>query len=209
VAATLPQATHTEPEEGRSLYRPRSVLDNGRVFFNSVDPLVPADSNGNWDVYEYQPVGVGSCVAQTSSAAAVRSGSGCVGLISSGTAEGDAGFLDATPSGDDVFFLTKGRLSVLDKDKDLDAYDARVNGIPAVLDPVRECAGEACQPAVAPPNDPTPSSESFRGAETPLNCRKGQHKVHRNGRDVCVPKKHKKHGKNQKKKAGKSGRAQR
>ena len=209
VAATLPQATHTEPEEGRSLYRPRSVLDNGRVFFNAVDPLVPADSNGNWDVYQYQPVGVGSCAAQTSSAAAVRSGSGCVSLISSGTAEGDAGFLDATPSGDDVFFLTKGRLSVLDKDKNLDAYDARVNGIPAVLAPVRECAGEACQPAVAPPNDPTPSSESFRGAETPLNCRKGKRKVHRNGRDVCVPKKHKKHGKQQKKRADKSGREQR
>ncbi|HEX6781504.1 MAG TPA: hypothetical protein VF125_05670, partial [Solirubrobacterales bacterium] len=61
VAATLPQATHTEPEEGRSLYRPRSVLDNGRAYFNSVDPLVPADSNGNWDVYQYQPLGVGTC----------------------------------------------------------------------------------------------------------------------------------------------------
>ena len=58
---------------------------------------------------------------------------------------------------------------------------------------------------MSPPNDPTPSSESFRGAETPLNCRKGQRKAHRNGRDVCEPKKHKKHGKQQKKKAGKSG----
>ena len=207
VAATLPQATHTEPE-GRSLYRPRSVLDNGRAFFNSVDPLVAADSNGNWDVYQYQPIGVGSCAAQTNSAAAVRSGPGCVSLISSGTAEGDAGFLDATPSGNDVFFLTKGRLSVLDTDKDLDAYDARVNGIEAVLHPPRECVGEACQPSVPPPNDPTPSSESFRGAETPLNCRKGQRKVTRNGRAVCKPKKKQKKNKH-KKKAGKSGRAQR
>lgn len=209
VAATLPEATHTEPETGRSLYRPRSTLDNGRVFFNSVDALVPGDSNGNWDVYQYQPVGIGTCTAQTSSAAAVRSGSGCVSLISSGTSEGDAGFLDATPSGDDVFFLTKGRLSVTDKDNDFDAYDARVNGIPAVLDPVRECVGEACQPSVGPPNDPTPSSEAFNGAQTPLNCRKGQRKVHRNGRAVCVPKKNKKHGKKHKKKAGKSGRGQR
>jgi len=208
VAATLPQATHTEAETGRSLYRPRSVLDNGRAFFNSVDPLVAADSNGNWDVYQYQPIGVGSCAAQTNSAAAVRSGPGCVSLISSGTAEGDAGFLDATPSGNDVFFLTKGRLSVLDTDKDLDAYDARVNGIEAVLHPPRECVGEACQPSVPPPNDPTPSSESFRGAETPLNCRKGQRKVTRNGRAVCKPKKKQKKNKH-KKKAGKSGRAQR
>jgi hypothetical protein len=208
VAATLPQATHTEVETGRSLYRPRSVLDNGRAFFNSVDPLVAADSNGNWDVYQYQPIGVGSCAAQTNSAAAVRSGPGCVSLISSGTAEGDAGFLDATPSGNDVFFLTKGRLSVLDTDKDLDAYDARVNGIEAVLHPPRECVGEACQPSVPPPNDPTPSSESFRGAETPLTCRKGQRKVTRNGKKVCVPTKKQKKNKH-KKKAGKSGRAQR
>jgi DNA-binding beta-propeller fold protein YncE len=150
IAATLPEAGSTEPE-GRSLYRPRSTLDNGRVFFNSVDPLVPADSNGEWDVYQWEPVGVGSCAEDTSSASSVRSGPGCVGLQSSGTAEGDAGFLDATPSGDDAFFLTKGRLSVLDKDDQLDAYDARVGGIEAVLHPPQECAGEACQPAAAPP----------------------------------------------------------
>jgi hypothetical protein len=207
-AATLPEASQTD-NEGRSLYRPRSVLDNGRVFFNSVDPLVPADSNGAWDVYQWQPVGVGSCAAQTNSAAAVRSGNGCVSLISSGTADGDAGFLDATPSGDDVFFLTTGRLSVLDKDEQLDAYDARVDGIEAVLHPVQECAGEACQPSLGPPKVPTPASEAFRGAETPVNCRKGQRKVKRNGKTVCV-KKHKKHKKHhQKKRAGKNGRASR
>jgi len=208
VAATLPEATETEPF-GRSLYRPRSVLDNGRVFFNSVDPLVPADSNGNWDVYQYQPLGLGSCTPQTSSASAVRSGSGCVSLISSGTSDGDAGFLDATPSGDDVFFLTKGKLSVFDRDEQVDAYDARVNGIEAVLRPPQECAGEACQPSVGPPNDPTPASEAFHGAQTPINCRKGQRKVQRDGRTVCVPKKHKKNKRHQKKKkrAGNNGRA--
>ena len=63
MAAILPQATSPKPKAGRSLYRPRSVLDNGRVFFNAVDALVPADSNGNWDVYQYQPDGVGSCSA--------------------------------------------------------------------------------------------------------------------------------------------------
>jgi hypothetical protein len=205
VAATLPEASTTELF-GRSLYRPRSVLDNGRVFFNSVDPLVAADSNGNWDVYQYQPVGVGSCALDTDTAAVTRSGSGCVGLLSSGTANSDSGFLDASSSGDDVFFLTTGKLSVLDQDNEIDAYDARVNGIPAILNPAQECAGEACQPSVGPPNDPTPASEAFRGTETPVNCRKGQRKVQRNGKPVCVPKK-KKHGKQQKKKrAGKSRR---
>lgn len=208
VAATLPEASTTEPS-GRSLYRPRSVLDNGRVFFNAVDPLVAADSNGNWDVYQYQPVGIGSCALATNTAAIARSGNGCVGLLSSGTSEGDAGFLDASPTGDDVFFLTRGRLSVLDRDDELDAYDARVNGITAVLKPVQECAGEACQPVVGPPNDSTPASESFRGPQTPLRCRKGQRKVHRKGKAVCVRKKQKKSGKQQKKRAGNNRRAER
>ena len=86
---------------------PARSLDNGRVFFNSVDPLVAADSNGEWDVYQYQPVGVGSCAATTNTATATRSGAGCVGLLSSGSSEGDAGFLDASESGNDVFFLTQ------------------------------------------------------------------------------------------------------
>ena len=35
----------------------RSLFDSGRLFFNSAGGLVPQDSNGNWDVYEYEPVG--------------------------------------------------------------------------------------------------------------------------------------------------------
>jgi DNA-binding beta-propeller fold protein YncE len=201
VAAILPEASRTEPE-GRSLYRPRSVLDNGRVFFNAVDPLVPADSNGDWDVYEFEPVGVGSCVESTGTAAMSRSGSGCVGLLSSGTSEGHSGFLDASESGDDVFFLTRGRLSVLDEDDEVDAYDARVNGVPAVVSQASACVGEACQPATGPPNDPTPASESFRAPDPTPRCRKGQKKVKRDGKTRCVKKKrkHRGHGK---KKAGK------
>ena len=209
MAATLPEVAQTEPF-GLSLYRSRAVLDNGRVFFNAVDPLVAGDSNGNWDVYQWQPVGVGSCETDTSTASASRQGPGCVGLISSGTSEGDAGFLDASASGNDVFFMTRGRLSVLDTDDEVDVYDARVDGIAAVLEPIQECAGEACQPASAPPNDPTPASEAFRAPEPQKPCRKGQRKVTQGGRTVCKPKKqkNKKHKKqNKKKQAGKSGRA--
>jgi DNA-binding beta-propeller fold protein YncE len=213
VAATLPQATQADSLAHSSLYHPRTALDNGRVFFNSVDPLVAADSNGEWDVYQYEPVGVGSCSATTNTATATRSGAGCVGLLSSGSGEGDAGFLDASQSGEDVFFLTRSRLSVLDQDEEMDVYDARVNGIPAVLHPVSECAGEACQPSVGAPSDPTPASEAFKGAQSPVNCRKGQKKVRRNGKDVCIKKKqHKKHHKHHKTKphkkpTHKSGRA--
>ncbi|HSS41942.1 MAG TPA: hypothetical protein VLK37_05245 [Solirubrobacterales bacterium] len=207
VAATLPEATQTEAE-GSSLYRPRSVLDNGRVFFNAVDPLVQADSNGDWDVYQYEPVGVGSCVANTNSGGMTRSGSGCVGLMSSGRVEGDSGFLDATPSGEDVFFLTKGRLSVLDRDDEVDVYDARVNGVTATVKPVQECTGNSCQPAVAAPVDPEAASQSFNGNEAPVRCGKNQRKVRKHGKVVCVPKK-KHHKKRHHKPAGTSRRAHR
>jgi DNA-binding beta-propeller fold protein YncE len=206
VAATLPQATQTDSARA-SFYHPRTALNNGRVFFNSVDPLVAADSNGEWDVYQYEPVGTGSCTANTNTATATRSGAGCVALLSSGSAEGDAGFLDASESGEDAFFLTRSRLSVLDNDEEMDVYDARVDGIPAVIHPLQECAGEACQPSLGPPKIPTPASESFKGAQTPVPCRKGQKKVRRNGKDVCVKKKQKKHKKHHKKQTDKSGRA--
>jgi hypothetical protein len=204
VAATLPEAGLTELV-GRSLYRPRTALDNGRVFFNSVDPLVPVDSNRKWDIYQYQPVGVGTCAANTGTASVSRSGNGCVALLSSGTAAGDSGFLDASPSGNDVFFLTKGRLSVLDQDDELDVYDARVNGVSAVLSPPQTCAGEACRPAFGPPPSSTPASESFHGRGSNFECRRNkQAKARRgarhSGRAAC---RHKKHRKHQRKRAAK------
>jgi DNA-binding beta-propeller fold protein YncE len=205
VAAILPEASETQ-SEGRSLYRSRSVLDNGRVFFNAIDPLVPGDSNGRWDVYQYEPVGVGSCTSSSEAAAVALSGDACVSLVSSGTAGGDSSFFDASTSGDDVFFLTDGRLSVLDSDEAPDVYDARVDGIPAVIPSTPGCVGEACQPAIGPPDDPTPASEGFRGPENVIRCARGKRKVHRHGKVRCVRKSHK-HKRHHRKAAGKHGRA--
>ena len=47
-------------------------------------------------------------------------------LISSGTSQKESAFLEATPSGDDVFFLTAAQLSPQDTDDAFDIYDARV-----------------------------------------------------------------------------------
>jgi DNA-binding beta-propeller fold protein YncE len=163
VAAVLPEATQMSIS-GESLYRTRSVLDNGRVFFNAFDSLVPADSNGQWDVYQHEPTGVGDCVASSGDADTARSGAGCVALLSSGTAEEEAGFLDASVTGDDVFFLTPAQLNETDEDKELDVYDARVDGVPATLPEINECLGEACQPAAEVLFDQTPASAAFRGA---------------------------------------------
>jgi len=198
LAASVPQAT-TAGITLPSFYRSRTVLDNGRVFFDAIDALVPADSNGEWDVYQWEPTGVGDCTASSGGASTSRSAGGCVSLLSSGTAEEEAAFLDASASGDDVFFLTPARLSVLDKDAELDAYDARVDGVAATLPPDTECLGEACQPAALAPNDPTPASAGFRGQGDPKQsarkrCAKGKRIVHRKGRARCVARKHKRQG---------------
>jgi WD40-like Beta Propeller Repeat len=194
-AAILPQASAGDGI-GTTLHQPRYVLDNGRVFFNAFDSLVAADSNGQWDVYQWEPLGTGTCTASSAGAAVSRSEGGCVSLISSGTAEEEAAFLDTSESGDDVFFLSTAKLSVLDEDAVYDVYDARVDGVPARLTPRTECLGEACAPAPNPPNDPTPASASFRGAgnEPSTRCPKGKKRqLKNNGSSRCVA--HKKHKK--------------
>jgi DNA-binding beta-propeller fold protein YncE/Tol biopolymer transport system component len=100
----------------RADYQSRYLSDSGRLFFNSPDHLVPAATSGKESVYEYEPTGVGSCHGEA----------GCVGLISSGTSEHESAFLDASASGNDVFFLTASQLVPQDVDGFFDVYDARV-----------------------------------------------------------------------------------
>jgi hypothetical protein len=47
-------------------------------------------------------------------------------LLSSGTSGEESAFMDASESGDDVFFLTASRLAPADVDDALDLYDAHV-----------------------------------------------------------------------------------
>jgi DNA-binding beta-propeller fold protein YncE len=111
-------------------YQSRYVANDGRLFFNSFDGLVPSDVNGQSDVYEFEPERVGSCGAAN----------GCVALMSGGSAGGETALLDASESGQDVFFLTKGQLAASDRDNAYDVYDAHV------------CSAATCEsePRVAP-----------------------------------------------------------
>jgi len=193
IAASLPEATVSEVN-GSSLYQPRMVLDNGRVFFNAIESLVPGDANGQVDVYQFEPTGVGSCTPSTEGLATMRSSGGCVGLISSGSGEEEAAFLDASTSGDDVFFLSPARLSVLDKDTIYDVYDARVNGVPATLNPRSECSGEGCQQAAEDPRAGVPNSATFNGSGNgKARCPAGKRRARSHGRTRCVRPKHHKH----------------
>lgn len=193
IGAVLPEATIDETAN-TSFYRPRVVLDNGRVFFNAVDALVPADSNGELDVYQYEPFGIGSCSPSSSGGGVMTSAGGCVGLMSSGTGEDEAAFLDASANGDNVFFLTPAKLSALDEDTVYDIYDARINGVTATRSPQTECSGETCRSASPAPDDSVPTSATFSGrGNQAKKCPRKKRLVSRHGRQRCVTQKHKKH----------------
>jgi hypothetical protein len=160
VAASVPGWNAVgKTEEGGN--QPRYLTDSGRVFFDGEDGLVPQDTNGTEDVYEYEPAGVGTC-GGSSTTFGTRSG-GCVDMISSGSSGGESGFLDASENGNDVFFLTAAQLLPRDTDTAYDVYDARVGGgEPVPVKPV-ECQGDGCAGFVEAPNDPTPGSLTFQG----------------------------------------------
>jgi hypothetical protein len=125
-------------------YQSRYLSNSGRLFFNSSDTLVPADKNLTEDVYQFEPNGVGSCAA----------GPGCIALISSGESQEESAFLDASESGDDVFFLTAAKLVPQDVDQSIDVYDAHVctTGLPC--------------PAPPPQSSTCSSSTSCQGASS-------------------------------------------
>ncbi|HEX3174220.1 MAG TPA: hypothetical protein VHQ43_08385, partial [Solirubrobacterales bacterium] len=141
------------------LYASRVLSEDGtRLFFESYEPLVLADTNNRKDVYEWEELGAGPNEAKCTASSPQYSppAGGCVGLISSGENGKDSSFLDASPSGNDVFFSTGSDLVPQDPGL-IDIYDARLyGGFPQpATKPI--CEGQACQNAPAPPAEITPS----------------------------------------------------
>jgi hypothetical protein len=187
--------------------------DGNRVFFQTSEALVPADTNGLegcpfvdnnggvvracQDVYEWEAKGTGSCGWQAQNG-------GCLYLISTGKSD-DASYLaDASASGDDVFFFTRERLAAQDKDSLRDVYDARVGGGLASQNqppPQVPCEGEACKAGATPP--PVQGSPA-----TPLFSGPGNQKPHHKKTKAKKKKKKKRHH-SKKRDAKKNGRAQR
>ena len=149
--------------------QPRYLSDSGRLFFNSVDSLVPQDTNGVADVYEYEPPGVGSCKSEGLTFS--ERADGCVSLISSGTSGKGSAFMDAGENGDDVFFTTAASLVAEDVDTSYDVYDAHVctAAVPCVQAPVSPppcTSGDSCKAAPMPQPEVfgLPASATFSGA---------------------------------------------
>jgi hypothetical protein len=137
-----------------ALYQSRYLSNEGRLFFNSQDSLVPQDTNGTEDVYEYEPEAVGSCKRADTTFSSLAGG--CVSLLSGGVSNEESAFLDASENGDDVFFMTAAALGKSDGDTQLDVYDAHVCSseapcLPEAPQRLLPCAtGDACKPAPTP-----------------------------------------------------------
>ena len=178
----------TQYSLGFSLYQSRYLSNEGRLFFESNDGLVPLDVNKTWDVYQYEPQGVGpagGCSTASDSGSQVflpahafeaggvsgEEPAGCVGLISSGTSPEESVFLDASEGGGDVFFLTNSKLTPADFDSSADVYDAHecTTATPCFATPPAPpppCdTGDSCKPAPSPQPQifGAPASSTFQG----------------------------------------------
>ncbi len=130
------------------VFRSQNLLTNaGQVFFETRDALVPSDTNGQRDVYEYE--------------------GGHVSLISSGTSSSESNLEDVSESGDDVFFRSDQALVPQDNQEgQIVIYDARVDGGFAEPSSPPPCTtADACRAAVPP--QPSvygePASQTFSG----------------------------------------------
>ncbi len=153
LAGNIPGWTSSSLETAN--YQSRYLLDDGRLFFNSPDELVPAvEGEGVKErVYEYEPDGVGGCEDEA----------GCIGLISSASATHESAFLDASASGSDVFFLSAEQLVPADTEADtFNVYDAHVcePSSPCLLTPT--VGPPPCNEVTTPCKEPSPgSAEAF------------------------------------------------
>lgn len=168
------------PVSFQGSYQSKVISDDGmRVFFDSAEPLVPQDTNGKLDVYEWERNSAGSC----------SESAGCIYLLSGGQSGSASWLLGSSESGNDVFVISRAPLVSGDPYEAFALYDARVDGMqpPAAA----ACQGTGCQGVPPPPPIfATPASVTFGGvgnfpAPTPVKpkprakpkvskCKKGQ-----------------------------------
>lgn len=194
-----------ETPTGRFALIPNLSADGERLFFETADPLVPQDTDGVQDVYEWEADGVGTCATQA----------GCLFLISSGQSAHANYLFGVSESGDDVFISTSDLLVPADGDETPSIYDARVEGGFRTGQQAAECIGEACQPTAVVPGETTPASSTYDGPGNlrpnghKTGCRSGRKKVKEGKKTRCIKKKSGKPRHRKKHEPHRRGRAQR
>jgi hypothetical protein len=157
--------------------------DGTKVFFQTPDPLVASDTNGEatcpasggkasnrsgtgrcQDVYEWEAVGSGSCKV-------AEANGGCLYLLSTGQSPDPSYFVAAGKDGSSAFLATTSQLVPSDRDQVDDVYAARVDGGLAsqyATAAVPCSSAEACKAAgSAPAPGASPGTSSFQGPGNP------------------------------------------
>jgi hypothetical protein len=194
LAGNIPGWTLVSPEEDKTWHQARYLSNEGRLFFNSADALVHLEQPtkieqvegretevGVENVYEYEPLGLGTCSEENTS-------HGCVALISSGESGQESEFVDASENGDDAYFITTSKLTANDPDTFYNLYDAHVcaEAVPCAPSPSGEtkpCTGEGesyCRGGESPvvsvpaPASTTPGSGNTTARSGILGVTSGQ-----------------------------------
>jgi hypothetical protein len=170
-----PKSADGTMNEAAVAYMPQNVSNNGQVFFNSAESLVPQASNGFVNVYEYEH--------------------GEIHLISTGTAAAGSYLVAASADGSNVFFLAGQELTPAYTESiehaphsSMSVYDARIDGgFPEPENPTA-CSEEDCRGPLTPtPLLGAPSSQTLVAAGNAVSTPQ-THKP-------ANPKKHKRRGK--------------
>ena len=169
--------------------------DGNRTFFSTTEALTVADTDtptchdmgfllptrSCQDVYEWEAAGSGTCTENGPAYSSTNEG--CLYLLSTGQGENPAWLIDASPSGDDVYILTRDSLVGQDTDSILDIYDARTGGGLTAQNPIASplCEAEGCKgPNSTPPSFSAPPQFAGPGDPKPKRpkhpCKKAKGK---------------------------------
>jgi hypothetical protein len=140
------------PISNQLTYQPTVIsADGSEVFFDSAEPLVSGDTNGELDVYEWERDGSGAC----------QESDGCVYLLSGGVSESSSWLIGADATGNNVFIVSREQLVSGPSNGAYDLYDARIGATPVAA---TACTGTGCQGVPSPPPTfATPPSLTFNG----------------------------------------------
>jgi hypothetical protein len=180
--------TEARPSANAALpSRGSGITNGGGAFFNSLDPLVPRDSNQKLDAYEWSPpkAGTGGCEVAA----------GCQALVSTGYSSFPSSMLGVSDDGVDAFFFTREVLVPSDQNgQTMKIYDARSFGGFFKLPNSPPCAAsDECHGPSSRAADPLAiGGAPVHGGNQRKRCKK-RFRL-KNGK--CV-KKHKKHQKRQ------------